>query len=1033
LQVLLDFYSGILYYIKTMAMRNGLNSESKCGYNTPYISTASMMIHCLIVTAVLLCSPAGAQGQLQKRTGRTRNVLLINSYRPTYDWTRQTTKGIEDTFTQYKDRIELEIEYMHSRHFEDEKHYENLYELYKHKASSRKYDVIIAADDNAFRFMRQHREELYPNVPVVFCGIQEIDNIIPEGDDFLTGVYEYQVFEPTLQLVLKLHPSAEQIVIVSDGTVDRTAFMHEQWLEVIKNYENRVHFVNHFLRKLTADELLEKIGDLDPHSVVILTDSFRDPEGNLYSFEDNAEKIYQQCKAPIYTMSEEWFGLGPVVGGHIITGTLQGQAAAEIAIRILDGEKPGNIPPPPQTPSMHIFDYVQLQNFGIPLSELPEGSTIRNMPESFYQQHKKLVWSTIIAIVILISTIVVLTINTLLRRKAEKALEEQSAILNTIPDAAWLKDKNSKYIAVNEQFAEFCGIKPQNIVGKNDFDAWPKDLATKYVTDDKEVIQSGKRKRIEEQLQTKQGKRIWLDTIKTPIYDDKGQVIGTSGIARDITEHKLAEERLKESEQRFRTIFDGAIDGLLLADPKTRKFFAANQACCKMLGYTSEELANLSVKDIHPKAQLKRVLQDFEKQARKEIELAEDIPVKRKDGSIFYADINTALITLAGKTYVMGVFRDVTERKIAKDNLRKSEEKYRTVVESSGAVVCIYSENGLCSFMNNIAAERLGGKPQDYIGKRIHDMFPKKVADGQLRLIQRAIKTGEAINTDMEVQLKGKIRWYNVSINTLTTDNTTLALILARDISELKKAREELELYRGKMARAEQLASLGTISATLSHELNQPLTAIRLFIENSLAKMNKSQQPGGVTDGLKDSLKEIETVTSIVDRFRNFARQSSEKSSCQVNIKTVAQRILALLNEAAQRANISLICKDMDNLPLIYLNEKDLEQVFFALMENAIQAADGKNPKRLTISGNVKNGMLELRFADNCKGIPPENLDKIFEPFFTTKPQGEGTGLGLCIIQRILSGYGGKIRVDSKNAKGATFYATLPIHQNNIG
>jgi len=729
----------------------------------------------------------------------------------------------------------------------------------------------------------------------------------------LTGVYEDKVFEPMLQLALKLHPSAKQVVIVSDGTVERATFLHEQRLKVIKNYENRVHFVTHFLRKLTAEELLKKISGLGQNSIVIFTDPFKAPEGNIYSFEDNAEKIYQQCKAPIYTMSEEWLGLGPVVGGHIITGFLQGQAAAEIAMRILDGEKPGNIPPPPQTPNVHMFDYVQLKNFGIPLSELPEGSIIINMPKSFYQQHKKLVWSTIIAIVILISVIVLLTINTLLRTKAEKALKEsqrqQSAILNTIPDIAWLKDKDSKYIAVNEQFAELCGTKPQNIAGKTDFDVWPEDLATKYITDDKEVIQSGKRKRLEEQLQLKQGKRIWMDTIKTPIYDDKGQLVGTSGIARDITERKLAEEKLKESEQRFRTIFDGAIDGLLLADPKTKKFFAANQACCKMLGYTNEELTNLSVKDIHPKDRFKHVLQNFEKQVRGEIELAEDVPVKRKDGSIFYVDINTALLNLAGKTYLMGVFRDITER---------------------------------------------------------------------------------------------------------------------------KQAQEQLELYREKMAHAEQLASLGTLSATLSHELNQPLTVIRLYIENSLAEMDKTQQPPGITDALKDSLKEIETAASIVDRFRNFARQSSEKNICQVDIKTVAQRILALLNEAAQRANISLICKDMDNLPPVYLNEKDLEQVLFALIENAIWAADGKKRKHLTISSNVKNGTLELKFVDNCKGILPENLDKIFEPFFTTKPPGEGTGLGLSIVQRIVSEYGGKIRVDSKPHKGTTFYVSLPIQHDEV-
>ncbi|GAI40154.1 unnamed protein product [marine sediment metagenome] len=119
----------------------------------------------------------------------------------------------------------------------------------------------------------------------------------------------------------------------------------------------------------------------------------------------------------------------------------------------------------------------------------------------------------------------------------------------------------------------------------------------------------------------------------------------------------------------------------------------------------------------------------------------------------------------------------------------------------------------------------------------------------------------------------------------------------------------------------------------------------------------------------------------------------------------------------------------MDELPSIYSNEKDLEQLFFALVDNAIQAADGKNSRQLIISGAVKDEHIELRFADNCSGIAPENLDKIFEPFFTTRPAGEGTGLGLCVVERIVSGAGGKIHVASKAGEGSTFFVTLPINK----
>ncbi len=235
-------------------------------------------------------------------------------------------------------------------------------------------------------------------------------------------------------------------------------------------------------------------------------------------------------------------------------------------------------------------------------------------------------------------------------------------------------------------------------------------------------------------------------------------------------------------------------------------------------------------------------------------------------------------------------------------------------------------------------------------------------------------------------------------------------------------------MYREKMAHAEQLASLGTLSATLTHELNQPLTAIRLSIDNSLAELETTSCPNSVIEDLKEGLTGVSDAASIVKRFSNLAGKSSGKIVTEVNLKAVAERIVKLLKESARRARVSLQLKGMDKLPPIRSNEKDLEQLFFALVENAIQAADGKKSHRLIISGGVKDEHIELRFADDCCGIAPKNLDKIFEPFFTTRPIGERTGMGLCIVERIVSGAGGKIRVESKAGKGSTFFVTLPIN-----
>jgi C4-dicarboxylate-specific signal transduction histidine kinase len=210
------------------------------------------------------------------------------------------------------------------------------------------------------------------------------------------------------------------------------------------------------------------------------------------------------------------------------------------------------------------------------------------------------------------------------------------------------------------------------------------------------------------------------------------------------------------------------------------------------------------------------------------------------------------------------------------------------------------------------------------------------------------------------------------------------------------------------------------------------LTVIALSIEDSLAELEKTSCPQTVTEGLRDSLSEVSNVTAIIERFRNFARKSSQKTIDRVELGVVAERIAKLLNRGAQQAGIKLHLGRLDKLPAVYLNEKELEQLFFALVQNAVQAADGKEGRELAIDGAVKHGLIELRFSDNCGGIQPENLDKLFEPFFTTKPAGEGTGLGLCIVQRIAERCGGGVRVENRPGEGATFIITLGIDRNRM-
>jgi signal transduction histidine kinase len=232
------------------------------------------------------------------------------------------------------------------------------------------------------------------------------------------------------------------------------------------------------------------------------------------------------------------------------------------------------------------------------------------------------------------------------------------------------------------------------------------------------------------------------------------------------------------------------------------------------------------------------------------------------------------------------------------------------------------------------------------------------------------------------------------------------------------------------MARAEQLASLGTLSATIAHELTQPLTVIHLSIENALDELERIFCPDTVNDKLRRSISELSNITTIVDRFRSFARRSVEPSISEVDLQAVGERIVNLLNRAARQTRTILHLEGMAELPHIWGNEKDYEQLFFALIQNAISSGDSIQSHKVVVSGEVKDDHIELRFSDTSGGIPPENLDRIFQPFFSTRPPNQGTGLGLCVVQDIINRAGGKIRVESRFGEGSTFFVRLPIGEN---
>lgn len=233
--------------------------------------------------------------------------------------------------------------------------------------------------------------------------------------------------------------------------------------------------------------------------------------------------------------------------------------------------------------------------------------------------------------------------------------------------------------------------------------------------------------------------------------------------------------------------------------------------------------------------------------------------------------------------------------------------------------------------------------------------------------------------------------------------------------------------YRDLMFRAEQLSSLGAIGSTLAHQLNQPLTVIRMSIQKALRNLELTDCPEIVTEMLDDSLDQVEHVSSVVKRFLALGRISSKEKKRTVSIYEITPKTVSILVDMAMKAHIELIVDDsLKKLPTIWAAEGDIEQMCFILTQNAIQAAIPDKKQRLVIGGHRAGDRIELTFSDNCGGIEPDKVDRIFEPFFTTKSADQGTGLGLAILQQIMTNHQGSARVESVFGQGTSFHMTFP-------
>jgi PAS domain S-box-containing protein len=312
------------------------------------------------------------------------------------------------------------------------------------------------------------------------------------------------------------------------------------------------------------------------------------------------------------------------------------------------------------------------------------------------------------------------------------------AILESSPDAITVTDLDGNIVECNQAAVDMHGFESkEKLIGKNAFELIAKKDHKKAIQNLKKTLQLRSVKNVEYTCLTKDGREFQAELSASVVRDASGEPEYFMAITKDITERKKAEKTLQESEERFRAIFDGANDGILVADAKTKRFFFANPRICEITGYSLEELLKLGVDDIHPKKDLPHVIDSFTKQMQGKLTLSKDIPVLRKDERVVYCDVSARPMKIGSQEYLIGLFRDVTE-------LKKAEEKINllsSVVQQALEGIAVSDLDGKILFANSAWLKMHGfdeDEEKDLVGKQVGRFYCRQ----QVESLDRQVQSG---------------------------------------------------------------------------------------------------------------------------------------------------------------------------------------------------------------------------------------------------------------------------------------------------
>jgi PAS domain S-box-containing protein len=622
------------------------------------------------------------------------------------------------------------------------------------------------------------------------------------------------------------------------------------------------------------------------------------------------------------------------------------------------------------------------------------------------------------------------------RKRVEDALIESELkyrqLVSRSPDGIFIVDISGKFLSVNKAICEGLRYSEEELLSMKIWDVVPEKFHT-VQKQRLEIIFKGESPATdaEYEVKGKDGSVHYIEILTVPYFKGK-DIIGFQGIARDITGRKKAEDILRNSEERLKILFDYAPDAYYLSDLKGT-FVDGNIACEKLLGFNKDELIgkNFLKLNLLSISQLAKAAKLLVKNALGKGTGPDEFILIRKNGTKTIVEIITHPVIIKGKTLVMGIARDISERKNTENAIRESEEKYRMIFEN---VQDIYYETSIEGIILEVSPSiEIISKGQytrdDLIGKSLYDFYPDPK---ELTALILKIKQKGTIS-DFEISLRnkdGSIVPCSLSSKICLDSRGRPEKIIGsmHDIADRKRASDALRIAKEKAEASDKLKT--AFLNNISHEVRTPLNGILGFAEIiSLQDLSEDDKKDALSMLHESSNRLLNTINNYMD----ISLITSGNLSVHKKNFLPAQVFARIHNNfkiKCVKKNLDLILQIPEQPEKLYV-ESDPEifqKIINHLLDNAIKFTEKGS---ITLGYTMDGEKIVFFVKDTGVGIVRESLGVVFDNF-TKEDQGplkltEGSGLGLSIAKGMIELLGGKIMVESVFGEGSVFSFTLPL------